>query len=120
MFDPNKVLPPEQSIDSIDDILYSIGLCHQSVRECPKRSRLYSPSLIAGITLFQMTLRLLSFLDDSEIQTYKKAVDGRDACMILANIVGQMVLWKTLSKNLHHDTLNALSGWNQIGNDQAI
>ena len=29
----NKVLPPNMAIDSIDNILYTICLCHHSVRE---------------------------------------------------------------------------------------
>jgi hypothetical protein len=67
-FDANKVLHPSEAIESIDDILYSIGLCHQSVRECPKRSRLHSPSLIAGVVLLYIIKRpfllncLLNFL----------------------------------------------------------
>ena len=51
---------------------------------------------------------------------YKKAVAGKDACMLLAYIIGPMVLWKTFSKNWHHDTLNVLSAWNPISDYQAI
>ena len=45
----DRVLPPELCIQSIDDILYSIGLCHDSVRDRPKRSVIHHPM---GITIF--------------------------------------------------------------------
>ena len=59
----NKVLPPNLAIDSIENILYSIGLSHQSIREGIKRSLFFSPKFIAIIILsftINQTLSLLT------------------------------------------------------------
>ena len=40
---PSKVLPKELVIESIDDILYEIGLCFTSQRKHPKRTLIFKP-----------------------------------------------------------------------------
>ena len=44
--DVNKCLPPELTVESVDDILYRIGLSFDSIRDRPKR-RLIDHPLIA-------------------------------------------------------------------------
>ena len=56
----DRVLPPELTIESIDDILYSIGLCHHSVREIPKRSVINKPLIITLLIITQFLLRVIS------------------------------------------------------------
>ena len=56
----NKHLAPELCIESIDDILYSIGLSHDSVRDRPKRSVINKPIFIAIVLLLQIPLRIVS------------------------------------------------------------
>ena len=62
----DRRLPPELSIQSIDDILYSIGLCHSSVREDPKRSKLHNPIVIAIIEFIHLLMKFISILTDDE------------------------------------------------------
>ena len=56
----NQALPPELRIASIDEILYSIGLCHHSVREHPKRSPIHNPFAIAFVVSFVMLIKTIS------------------------------------------------------------
>ena len=56
----DRVLPPELCIQSIDDILYSIGLCHHSVREMPKRSVIDKPLLIALLLIKGMPVESIT------------------------------------------------------------
>ena len=63
----NRVLPPELSIESIDDILYSIGLCHHSVREIPKRSVINNPLLIALVLIILILMRIVSNKTEDKI-----------------------------------------------------
>ena len=56
----DRVLPPELCIQSIDDILYSIGLCHHSVRDRPKRSVINKPLIITIVLIIQVLLRIVS------------------------------------------------------------
>ena len=62
----NKRLPPELCIQSIDDILYSIGLCHHSVRDRPKRSVINKPIIILIVLLLQIPMRTISNYTDDE------------------------------------------------------
>ena len=55
-FDPSKCLPPELTIESVDDILYRIGLCLTSVRDRPKRPKLFHP-LIAFTYVLIFTIK---------------------------------------------------------------
>ena len=43
--DPNKCLPPELTVESVDDILYRIGLSFNSLRDGPKRQLFFNPFL---------------------------------------------------------------------------
>ena len=43
--DPNKCLPPELTVESVDDILYRIGLSFDSLRDRPKRQKFFNPFL---------------------------------------------------------------------------
>ena len=64
-FNCNKVLPNELVIDSIDDYLYEIGLCHHLVSDRTKRSNINSPKLIFIVLLFNLILSFLpNFTDD--------------------------------------------------------
>ena len=56
----NRVLPQELCIQSIDDILYSIGLCHHSVRDRPKRSLINKPLIITMVNLIQLVFRIVT------------------------------------------------------------
>ena len=42
----NKVIPPELKIESIDDILYRIGLPLDSIRDRPKRKWFFKPIIV--------------------------------------------------------------------------
>ena len=59
--DVNKCLPPELTIESVDDILYRIGLCFTSVRVRPKRQRIDHPLVVFIITLIFASERVVSF-----------------------------------------------------------
>ena len=59
---PNRVIPEHLVIRSADDLLYSIGLCLQSVRERPKRKAIYNPILIAFVSWLHLSLRVASIL----------------------------------------------------------
>ena len=63
----DRVLPPQLCIESIDDILYSIGLCHHSVREIPKRSVINNPLLIALVLIIQILMRIVSNNSENKI-----------------------------------------------------
>ena len=41
--DVNKCLPPELTVQSVDDILYRIGLSFNSLRDQPKRHKFFNP-----------------------------------------------------------------------------
>ena len=66
--DLNRVIPEHLVIRSADDLLYSIGLCLQSVKERPKRKALYNPKLIAFVSCLHLWLRIASILlpEDSQ------------------------------------------------------
>ena len=57
---PNRVIPEHLVIRSADDLLYSIGLCLQSVTERPKRKAIYNPKVIAFILWLHLMLRIVS------------------------------------------------------------
>ena len=61
-----KYLPPQLWIETIDDILYSIGLCHHSVRETSKRSVLNRPLIITISLIIQILLRAVSNKTDNK------------------------------------------------------
>ena len=65
---PNRVIPENLVIRSADDLLYSIGLCLQSVTEQPKRKDIYNPKVIAFVLWFHLYLRIASILlpEDSQ------------------------------------------------------
>ena len=58
--DPNKCLPPELTIESVDDILYRIGLCFTSIRERPKRSFIDNPFIVFTIISLFLIERLIT------------------------------------------------------------
>src|SRR6195952_137217 len=62
---PNKCLPPELIIESVDDILYRIGLSFDSLRDPPKRSQFNNP-FIVFITLFAILSEKLITLTVNE------------------------------------------------------
>ena len=61
-----RVLPPELTVDSIDDILYSIGLSHESVRDRPKRSTIHNPILIFVVVFTQLITKIMTYFNDDE------------------------------------------------------
>src|SRR5690242_3174553 len=63
----DKCLPPELCVDSIDDILYSIGLCHQSVRDRPKRSAINNPIVIFIVVFTQIITKIMAFFTENPI-----------------------------------------------------
>ena len=65
-FNCNKVLPNKLIIESIDDFLYEIGLCHQSVNDRTKRSKINSPKLIFTVLSFQWIVSMASLFTDDE------------------------------------------------------
>ena len=53
--DPSKVLPKQMVIESIDDILYEIGLCLTSQRKHPKRTLIFKPLFVfTFLSLFSL------------------------------------------------------------------
>ena len=58
--DPNKCLPPELTIESVDDILYRIGLCFTSVRDRPKRKLIDHPLVFFTIITTFLAQRLIT------------------------------------------------------------
>ena len=65
-FDCNKVLPNDMIVKSIDDFLYEIGLCHQSVNDRTKRSKINSPKLISTVLSFQWIVSMASLFTNDE------------------------------------------------------
>ena len=65
-FNCNKVLPNKLIIDSIDDYLYEICLCHHSVSDRTKRSNINSPKLTFIVLLFNLILSFLTNFTDDE------------------------------------------------------
>ena len=63
----DRVLPPELCIQSIDDILYSIGLCHHSVREIPERSVINKPLIITIVNIIMLMFRFVSITTDNKL-----------------------------------------------------
>ena len=63
----DRVLPPELCIQSIDDILYSIGLCHHSVREIPERSLINEPLIITIVIIIQLLFRIVANTTDNKL-----------------------------------------------------
>ena len=63
----DRVLPPELCIQSIDDILYSIGLCHHSVREIPERSLINKPLIITIVLIIQSLMRIVANTTDNKL-----------------------------------------------------
>ena len=68
-FDPNKCLPPELTVELVDDILYRIGLSYDSVRDRPKRKRIDHPliAFIIVLLFFIKNLITTSLSDENEI-----------------------------------------------------
>ena len=68
----NKCLPPELTIESVDDILYRIGLCFTSVRVRPKRKRIHNPLVVFTIVSFFLIERVITIsLDESNDLLFK-------------------------------------------------
>src|ERR1700742_1881880 len=61
-FDPKKCLPPELVVESVDDILYRIGLCFTSVRDRPKRHIIDHPFIAFIISSIFLIERLITVL----------------------------------------------------------
>ena len=70
--DVNKCLPPELTIESVDDILYRIGLCFTSVRDQPKRRHFYNPYFIfTFLSLFLIReLFIISLKNDELLKAF--------------------------------------------------
>src|ERR1700712_2309154 len=64
--DPNKCLPPELVIESVDDILYRIGLSFDSLRDRPKRKLIDHPLVVFIVILIFLTERVITFLVSDE------------------------------------------------------
>ena len=70
--DPNKCLPPELAVQSVDDILYRIGLCLTSVRDEPKRLLIDHPLIAFGFVFIFMTERLITIsLSEENVFLFK-------------------------------------------------
>ena len=65
-FDCNKVMPNNMIIESIVDVLYEIGLCHQSVSDRIKRSKINSPKLIFTVLSVNIFVSILANFTDDE------------------------------------------------------
>ena len=65
--DCNKVLPQELTIESIEDVLYYIGLSHHSVRDPPKRPKINNPKFITTFVFVVMIMKVVSQFTDDEI-----------------------------------------------------
>ena len=77
--DLNKRLPPELTIESIDDILYRIGLCLTSVRDGPKRKLFDHPFMVFGFSLLFTIERLFTtFLEDDNDLSLLRAAGNID------------------------------------------
>ena len=98
----NRVLPSELSIQSIDDILYSIGLCHYSVRDRPKRSVINKPIIVLIFVLIQIPMRIVSNTTDNEMillltadmghyVTFKEYINIMSILLTLMALFSQMV-----------------------------
>src|ERR1700741_3368342 len=64
--DPKKCLPPELAVESVDDILYRIGLCFTSVRDRPKRHIIDHPFLVFTIISIFLIMRLITVMLSNE------------------------------------------------------
>ena len=70
--DVNKCLPPELTIEFVDDILYRIGLSFDSVRDQPKRAKIFNPLIIfAFLTMFSIKEFITILLDEENDQTFE-------------------------------------------------
>src|SRR5437868_7623918 len=70
--DPNKCLPPELVIESVDDILYRIGLCFTSVRDRPKRKLIDHPFVgFLILSLFMIERMITTLLSDEFTLTFR-------------------------------------------------
>ena len=58
--DPNKCLPPELTVESVDDILYRIGLSFDSIRDRPKRKFIDHPLIAFTVVIIFMIERLIT------------------------------------------------------------
>ena len=94
-------------IESIDDFLYEIGLCHQSVRERTKRSKINSPKLIFAVLLVNLIRIILANSTDDETTLLLLADIGHlDGMKFFANIshfsLSSMVVFNQLIYNWNH------------------
>ena len=70
--DPNKCLPQELTVESVDDILYAIGLSFDSLRDSPKRPKIFNPFLISAIiSIFLVKEFITILLDEKNEQTFE-------------------------------------------------
>ena len=114
----SKLLPPELRINTIDDILYSIGLCDHSVAETPKRSRLHNPLLITMILLFNILMRIVSNTSDNktlliltgDFGHYIGIKEYQDIFMILAIFFGIILSNNLLLQHQYWSEANIRSG----------
>ena len=58
--DVNKCLPPELTVESVDDILYRIGLSFDSIRDRPKRKLIDHPLIVFIIISIFTAQRLIT------------------------------------------------------------
>ena len=63
---PNKCLPPELIVQSVDDILYRIGLSFDSIRDRPKRKLIDHPLIAFIVVLIFMAERLITLIVSEE------------------------------------------------------
>ena len=59
--DANKCLPPELTVESVDDILYRIGLSFDSIRDRPKRKLIDHPLIAFFILSLFLIERIITF-----------------------------------------------------------
>ena len=70
--DPNKCLPPKLCVQSVDDILYRIGLSLYSIRDRPKRQLINHPLIVFIILFICLTERLITVsLSDEFVLVFK-------------------------------------------------
>ena len=65
--DCNHVLPQELTIESIEDVLYYIGLSQHSVREQPKRPTINNPIFITTFVTILLIMKVVSQFTDDEL-----------------------------------------------------
>ena len=72
-FNPGQLIPANLRVDSVDDILYKIGLCFTSVRDRPKRKRIYHPMIVFTFVSMYLTKEMtIICLNNEEVLLMKQ------------------------------------------------